>query len=179
MNGIEYKGIKKPKPVIVKPPKISYRQTNFFQFGRFVLNRGRLNKENILLVKYPKNNGPVSKIRRTSITNDFKNLINDLFDTSTINIELQKQLGQKEQDLFELLLKLAGLDIQLNYKKHIMTVEDYKARFEVLRGAIMAGNHNPEIVKELINIIDILSNESIGIISQEDKKDLQNYLFNI
>lgn len=179
ISGIEYRGIKPIKEKKQIKKEKSYRETNYFSFGKFILNRGRLNNENILLVKYHKNNGPVSKIRRTKISDDFKNLINDLFDSEIINTELQKELNEKEQDLFELLLKLAGLDIQLNYKRYVKSIDDYKKRFNILRGAIIAGNHNPEIIQELINIIDLLSNNTLKIISIEDSNDFKDYLNSI
>jgi len=170
-KGIEYKGITKPKKTKEKKQRISYKETYFIPFGKFVLNIDRLNRENILLIKYPKNNGP-TLIKRTSITDDFKNLINDLLDTNIINTDLQKELNEKEQDLFHSLLKKAGLDLQLNYKRISKTVEDYKNRFEILRGALIAGNNSDDIINELKDIILLLSNKSVNVISETDAKML-------
>lgn len=166
-KGIEYENVapKKQKPY---KNKINYKEVNYYTFGKFVLNRKRLNDENILLVKYPKSNAPVPKIRRTKITDDFKNLINDMLDTQQINIQLQKELSDEEQDLLDLLLGLAGIKDKLGFRKVSKDINDYMKRFEVLRGAIVAGNDSPDIRTELIEIIDLLSNKTIGKITPLD-----------
>ena len=167
MKGLEYENIK-PKQHKKYKNKKQYREINYYSFGKFILQRKLLNDENILLIKYPVSFAPVPKIRRTKISDDFKAIINDLLDTQKINIQIQKELNDKEQELFELLINLAGLKDVLNYNRVYKDVKYYVDKFEVLRGSIIAGNDNDEIINELIDIIDLLSNKSIGKISLSD-----------
>jgi len=51
-------------------------------------------------------------------------------------------------------------------------VEDYKKRFEILRGALIAGNDSDEIINELKDIILLLSNKSVNVISETNAKML-------
>ena len=173
MKGLEYENIK-PIPKKKYKNKIRYSEVNYYCFGKFILQRKLLNDENILLIKYPKSLAPVPKIRRTKVSDDFKAIINDLLDTQKINIQLQKELNDKEQNLFELLINLAGLKDVLNYSRVYKDIQYFINKFEVLRGSIIAGNDNDEILKELFNVIDILSNENVGIISIDDAKMLKN-----
>jgi hypothetical protein len=175
MKGLDYENIK-PKPIKKYKNKIRYSEINYYAFGKFILQRKLLNDENILLIKYPVSLAPVPKIRRTKISDDFKAIINDLLDTQKINIQLQKELNDKEQNLFELLINLSGLKDVLNYNRVYKDVKYYMDKFEVLRGSIIAGNDNDEIKKELIDVIDLLSNKSIGKISITDATLLKNEL---
>lgn len=137
--------------------KANFKNTYYIPFGKFVLNKKKLNDDNILLIKYPVSFAPVPKIKRTIISNDFKSIINDLFDTQRINTQTQKKLSMKELDLFELLLKLAGLTEVLKYKRITKNIEDYKQRFRILQGSINAGNDSEEIINELREIINVLA----------------------
>jgi hypothetical protein len=171
-QGLIFEDVKKKEMKKYKPRKCNYKEVNFYAFGKFILNRKRLNDENILLIKYPVSNAPIPKIKRTPITDEFKNLINDLLDTKKINIETQKKLTKKEADLFELLLRLSGLTDHLNYTRVSKDINDYKKRFEVLQGSLNAGNDSDIIIDELKEIILLLSNKTVGIISLEDKQML-------
>jgi hypothetical protein len=149
--------------------KTSFREKNYKEFGKFIINHAKLNK-NILLIKYPKSLAPVSKIRSTKISNDFKNLIVDLLDTETINVVLQKKLKLNEVELFELLLRVSGLKEQLNYKKIEQSDEDLVHRFYILRGELTAGNDSEIMKQELISVINILNSK--GKINNTDAIEL-------
>lgn len=166
-----------PSPKNVKKKhKISYKEINYYTFGKFILNRKILNDENILLIKYPKSHGNVPKLRRTIISDTFKNLINDLLDTQQLNIQIQKNLTDKEQDLLDLLLSLSLLKKQLNFSKQYKDINDYVIRFKILQGSISAGNDSDDIKNELIDIINILSNPIINKISIDNAIMLKDCL---
>ena len=149
-------------------PKKSTVERRYVKFGKFVLNHFQLNK-NKLLVKYPGSMGPVPKIRGTIITNDFKSLMQDLLDTHRINTAIQKKLSKSEAEMFGLLIRLAGLTEQLDYKEREMSIDDYIHRFDILRGELQAGNDSKIMKEELIELIGILN--KAGKINDNDSKE--------
>jgi hypothetical protein len=155
----------------IKGTKNSYIVTRYIRFGKFNLNHFQLNN-NILLVKHPASHGPVAKIRRTQVSNNFKSLLHDLLDTQKINTALQKRLSTTEMDLFELLINLSGLAEQLDYSRQTMSVDDHVDNFEVLRGELVAGNTSKILKEELIGVIQILNAEPINKISDKDAIEL-------
>ena len=152
-----------------------YNPDNYYSFGKFIINKKLLNKH-ILLVKYPISYAPIPKIKRQDISNELQTLLIDLIDTQEINKQIQKNLNIHDMQLFETIINLSGLKQQLKYNRIYKTVQDHMDRFIILQGALNAGNHNIVIINELINIIDILNNESIGVISNEDSKMLKDCL---
>lgn len=143
----------------------------YVPFGKYILNTKQL-QNNILLIKNKKGLAPIAKLKRTVISDDFKNLITDLIDTQTINIELQKELQKEEVFLFEKLLSLCNLKEVLNYKRYSKTVDDYIHRLTIIQGSFNAGNTSDILKEEAIDIIKVLSNPIINIISLNDAEML-------
>ena len=154
-----------------------YNPNNYYEFGKFIINKKLLNT-NILLVKYPISFSPVPKIKRQSISDDFKVFIIDLLDNGELNIHLQKNLNNHDVKLLEDLLNLSSLKKQLNYERQYKSVQDYMDRFLILQGWINAatGSRNETIITELFDIIDLLSNKTINRISTEDAIMLKDCL---
>lgn len=167
-------GVAKRKPKKRVPTQ--FELDNYHVFGKFILNRHRLNNKNILLIKYPKSMGPVQKLPGQEISDTFKNLINDILDTQRINIDLQRELTEEEDSLLELLLRLAGLKQKLQYQTVPVSVETYVKRFNILKGSMASGNDSWEVKRELRDIINLLSNPTIGKISVEQAKELLEVL---
>ncbi len=147
-------------------------KAHYKTFGRFIINCDLLVHNNILLVKYSGSYGPVNTLKRTKIGDDLKNAILELLDSSKINYELLKDCNHHDRQVFERLIKRAGLDKQLDYDKNLCKMNEtgLKLRFEILRGEILADNNNQEIVDELKYVINELM--EIKVISPSDGKDL-------
>jgi hypothetical protein len=156
--------------VVTDAKKANYR---YVRLGKFDLNHYKL-KENILLLKYPVSRAPVGKIRATKISDEYKALLHDLMDTQKINTVLQRRLNKSESALFELMIRLAGLTEQLDYKKQVMTVDDYIHRFDIARCELSAGNDSSLLKEELIELIEILNGH--GKIDDSDSKEFISML---
>ena len=145
-------------------------------FGKFILNMDLLVHNNILLVKYSGSYAPVPTLKRTKIGDDLKNTILELLDNSKVNYELLKECSHHDRQTFEKLIIRAGLHKQLNYDQNLSKMNEtgLKLRFEVLRGEILAGNNNQEIVDELLFVIKELT--ELRVISESDCMDLLNEL---
>lgn len=153
----------KKKTAILKAQK-----KNFIQFGKLQLNTTNL-KKNRLSVTYP-SGGPVGNGlgKAVQISNELVSLLTILLQTQKIDVEEQKKLPPHDAKLFETLIKKSGLVERLHYSPHVTTIADHLKRYNVLRGGLNAGNHAPEIVTELIQLTELLSNPAIGRISKSD-----------
>jgi ribosomal protein S3 len=89
---------------------------------------------------------------------------------------LFKKLTFRDNNIFENLITRAKLVNQLGYHKIEKKLDEdqLKVRFEVLRGQLLIGNDNADIIEELIHIINELF--KINKISEQDKNDLINSL---
>lgn len=143
----------------------------YVPFGKYILNTKQL-KNNVLLIKNKKGLAPIAKLKRTVISDDLKNLLTDLIDTQTINIELQKELNNNEIVLFEKLLSLCQLKDILNYIRYSKTVDDYLHRLSIIQGSFNAGNTSNILKQEAIDIIKVISNPIINKISLEEAEML-------
>lgn len=173
MSGLKFDNITVIKPKNFKRVKTieDLIEKLYVPFGKYILNTKQL-QNNILLIKNKKGLAPIAKLKRTEITDDFKNLITDLIDTQKINIELQKELQKEEVFLFEKLLSLCNLKEVLNYKRYSKTVDDYIHRLTIIQGSFNAGNTSDILKQEAIDIIKVLSNPIINIISLNDAEML-------
>jgi hypothetical protein len=145
-------------------------KAHYKTFGKFMINMDLLHA-NELLVKYV-SYAPVYKIKRTQISTYFTDFLSDLLDNGTINVDLYKKLTFKDNRIFENLIVRAKLANQLGYHKieQKFDEEQLKTRFEIIRGEIVAGHSNAELIEELIFVIKELF--KIGKISDNDKQEL-------
>lgn len=142
---------------------------NFVQFGaKVAIHRPKLEAGTVYL-KYQKSLGPINSFRgMVKITPELKRLLIDLLDSGEINVDLQKQLDVPSAALFEKMLTVAKLKTVLHYKKAEKTVSDHVARWEILRGGFIAGNHSEELRKEIIELTKLLSSPMVGRMSEEN-----------
>ena len=160
---------------MVQPGIECKNKAHYKTFGRFIINMDLLD-DNILLVKYSGSYAPVPSLKRTKIGDDLKNAILELLDCSKINYDLLKDCSHHDRQVFERLIKRAGLDKQLEYDKNLCKMNEtgLKLRFEVLRGEVLSGNNNQEIVDELLYVIKELM--ELKVISASDGKELSEEL---
>ena len=129
---------------------------SYREFGKFIIQYKFL-LDNILLVKY-KSYAPIPTIKRQDISDDLKDIIINIFDTGEINYQLGKTLIQSEKDLLTSLITKSGLKEQLKFNKvHLLEdIKDIINDFNVLKGIIIAGNDNPDIITKIKVVLDKL-----------------------
>lgn len=129
---------------------------SYREFGKFIIQYKFL-LDNILLVKY-KSYAPIPTIKRQDISDDLKDIIINIFDTGEINYQLGKTLNQSEKDLLTSLITKSGLKEQLKFNKvHLLEdIKDIINDFNVLKGIIIAGNDNPDIITKIKVVLDKL-----------------------
>jgi hypothetical protein len=138
---------------------------NFYGFGKFRISREML-LDNVLSVYYRKWGRPSSQIlkRNTPISETFKNLLFKAIKEKRIDVVQYYKLNADEKHMFKTLVSKAGLTDLLDsafgndgYGDEIKEVDEAAERFELVRGQILAGNNNPAIIKELVQLLDVLS----------------------
>lgn len=155
----------------INPEKTTYLD-NYVQFG----NKTQINikklEDNIILIKYIKNLGPLKKFpAQKNISDELKLIFQDVIETGRINVDTQKKLSHSDVKLFEKVLVLCKLKTHLNYKPYVPTIDDHIERFELLRSSLVAGNQSEEIKQELIELIKLLSNPFVSKISSSDAQE--------
>ena len=122
---------------------------NYIEFGKFMINTKFLN-DNTLLIKY-KSYAPVPSLKRQSISDLMKSILQELLITKDLNYSLLSDLETNEKELFKLMIKKAGLMTALNYDESKMndSVKKLIEKFNIYKGQIIAGNNNSEIIKDI------------------------------
>jgi hypothetical protein len=155
-----------------KPNQFNYREHYYRPFGRLIISTQALNNEDVpyLLLKHnTKLFSPIPKLRRTKISSEFRKLMNNYLEHNVISTELQKELSDDEQNLLKLAMYVAKIDGFIFQSKSIF---DYIKKFNLLKGALIAGSNSDEVKSELKEIITILSNPIIKKISPEYADEL-------
>ena len=157
--------------MLINPAKTTYLD-NYIQFGnKTQINIKKLDN-NIILIKYIKNLGPLKNFpAQKGISNELKLILQDLVETGKINVDAQKKLSQSDIKLFEKILVLCKLKTHLQYKPYVPTIDDHIERFELLRSSLVAGNQSEEIKQEFIQLIKLLSNPFVSKISVQDAQE--------
>ena len=157
--GFKHKRIKVGKGITLKENK----KPNYKTFGKYVIHVGHLVDKNVANFKYP-SLASIPSIKPIPITDDYKDFILDMLENERPNERLLKRLSTEEQKHFERVLKGAGLLNEFKIKK--IGDEEEKneiERFNILRGEVLAGNNNDNVLKELkLLIVKFVNDGRIG-----------------
>jgi hypothetical protein len=154
------------------PNKFNYREHYYRPFGRLIISTQALNNEDVPYLLLKHNTAlfsPIPKLRRTKISISMRALLNNYLEHNVISTELQKELTDDEQNLLKLAMYVAKIDGFIFQSK---TIEDYIKKFNLLKGALVAGSNSDTLKTELKQIITILSNPIIKKISPEYADEL-------
>lgn len=142
-------------------------EERYVGFGQLVINKPSLFKNHRLAVKYKTSLGSVAKFPSRQVSSKFADLIKTILDEQKINHTLLSELSDDEKDLFFNLVKRAKLESKLGMSGYRTKEQDeqYK-RFEILKGQVLAGNNNKQVLKDLKQMI--LKFMSDGTISYQE-----------
>jgi hypothetical protein len=153
---------------------IKVKYANYKELGKLMVNMELLSN-NILLVKY-KSYAPLSTLRRCNISDELKDLILYLFDTNEIDFPSARKLSMNEKEKLDILITRSGLKLQLHYTKNKLRedIKDVIEEFEILKGEILAGNDNPEIVEKVTETLNKLVDA--GKVTKADAQEILSEL---
>lgn len=144
----KHRRIKIGKGIEVREKKPHYKT-----FGKYVIHMGHLLDRNIANFKYP-SLGSIPSIRPLNISDDYKEFILDTLENEKPNERILRKLPIEEQKHFERVVLGAGLLNTFSLKRVGENEEKKEVdRFNILRGEILAGNNNENVIKELKGLV--------------------------
>ena len=119
-------------------------------FGNIVIMLQKLYYKNILSVR-SKSGRIIDGLNNSKVSNPFVDIIMDMYADKDVS-SLIKTLKTDEKNLMNSILYQAGL-----HKKYLIntneTLTELKDKHKIIEGEILAGNNNPELLKELNSIL--------------------------
>jgi len=135
-------------------------EPKFIPIGRYLINKNKLNN-NIIAIKRPKGS-IITKLPSQRVTKHMGNIIRKIIGGSIPTYDDYNELNDDEK----IFLKKIANETQITDKLSIPTPkksEDDKEinQFEILKGQILSGNDNPDLVKQFKTIILKLSKKDL------------------
>lgn len=128
-------------------------------FGKYVIHMKHLKGKGVANFKYP-SLGSIPSIKPKPITEEYREFILDVLETGRPNERQLRRLSDDEREHFERVCLGAGLLEHFKMKR--TGDEDDKERvdrFNILRGQVLAGNNNENVIKELRGLVVRFINE--------------------
>ena len=146
------KSKKHPKysTVVGRGIKLS-EEPKYVEFGKFILSLPKFEK-NVLDVKYVKSGARHQQLNNIQISDELQEIINNYIDTRKLNTKMVKKLESAEKNVLSKLINGSGLvhDFKIEHNENEKKENE---RFEMLKGIYLAGNDNPEILKEFKHLL--------------------------
>jgi hypothetical protein len=136
------------------------------EFGKFVIDKHRLDQQGILHFKH-KSLGN-TKFKPLPVSEDTKELMNDVLSTGKMNHKHFSKLPNNEQSYLYNVIQGAGL--LEHFKLKLPNDKEDENRFEILKGEYLAGNNSIPLIRELRALVVKFSNE--GKITKRQMTDL-------
>ena len=150
------KGTGLAKRTRIRVPKVKVgvgiadkKEPPYRQLGKYVIHWKQLNDNDMLNVKY-KSLGRIPQFKPIPISDVFKDYLVDVMETGKHNNRHYETIPVEERKIWEKIVNGAGLAEQLKIKKTKSNEDETEMeRFEMLKGQYIAGNNNPNVVREL------------------------------
>jgi len=136
------------------------------EFGKFVIDKHRLDQQGVLHFKH-KSLGN-TKFKPFPVSDDTKELMNDVLSTGKMNHKHFSKLPNNEQSYLYNVIQGAGL--LEHFKLKLPNDKEDENRFEILKGEYLAGNNSVSLIRELRSLVVKFSNE--GKITKRQMTDL-------
>ena len=101
-------------------------------------------KDNLLSIKYSKNEAPHSQLRPRSISTALRGLIEDVI-ANNYNEKVYQMLEDDDKRTFKKIVKVLKLPIDT----YDDLDKEYQKNYELLKGQFMSGNNSPEVKNAL------------------------------
>ena len=117
----------------------------YVPFGRFILNKHRLNN-GVMMMRYAKG-GAIKTIPTQKVKKSFVEVMKTILSKKNPSYDQIDKLDNDERNQLHNILQLARLDDQFSVPMP-SDIDKDNNRFEILRGQIIAGNDNPDLIKD-------------------------------
>ena len=138
-------------------PKEPTPQQRAYLSDKFYIDLKKLD-DNILSVKYTQNNAGIPNFKVQDISNDVKDLVEDVI-CDRYDDRLFKKLGEKDRRIFQRFVRAVKIDLNVKDDDDKLRQQ----RYEILVGEFQSGNNSPENKNELKKyMVDALSEGKIS-----------------
>lgn len=128
-------------------------------FGKYVIHMKHLKGKGVANFKYP-SLGSIPSIKPKPITEEYREFIIDVLETGKPNERQFRRLSEDEREHFERVCSGAGLLEHFRMKRTGDDEDKERVdRFNILRGEVLAGNNNENVIKELRGLVVRFINE--------------------
>lgn len=142
-----------------RPRETVLIRRNYKRFGKLQINLTEL-YSNKLMVSYA-TGSPFKKIPTQNISQDFSTILTDMLENNgnnEVNEDILGRMSAKERDTFKIILDSSGLRGKaIKIRDKPRTINQMIARLEVIQGSVLAGGDAPELYKEAIDLIKVLT----------------------
>ena len=143
--------------------------SEFIPFGRYLLSLKQLQKNRFMLRTKSKN--PVLSFRTITLTRRTKAVIQNLLRQNPISFEDIDALNEEEKEQIDTIVSKTEITDRLKIPNTKKTrLERDLNKFNVLRGSIIAGGDNIEMLRDFRKLLLSLSNS--GYISKKETGDV-------
>jgi len=187
-NGLSKRGRGRPRGNgIIK----SYKQTisenlntdkgleearRFVKFGKYLINTNKLN-DNILSLKIP-SGGVVVGHPTIKITSNFKKIVKNMIDNVNPSFKDLQSLSDTEKNYLYTISKKANILDKFSIPTPDMSEDDKDINeYEILKGEIMAGNDNKDLIKKFKAKIIKMSNS--GLLNKKEVSSILHDLLSL
>jgi hypothetical protein len=126
----------------------------FLKFGKYYINVKLLDSNILQLLSGLNYKNKVSWLnsRKITISDELAALLHYVIDTNQLDTQLQDKLDVGDSLLFDKIITKSNLSKKLNFKSQKFT-QSKQERFDIIRGAFLAGNHSIDIKNELVSLL--------------------------
>ena len=132
---------------------------DYVQFGRYMLSLKQLSKGKFML--RTKSRNPVLSFKTITLTKKTKAIVQKLLQDIDVSFEEVDALNEDERNILNQILEKSEINTRLkvpNTKKTQLEKDLHK--FNVLRGSIISGGDNVEMLKDFRRLLLHLTNEN-------------------
>jgi hypothetical protein len=132
----------------------------YVPFGRYIINRNKLN-DGVIMIKRP-NGSFMGDIQSRRVSNKLKNVFDKIIGGAIPSYQDFAKLDEDEKQYLHYVSKKANLLDKLNVPTPNKDEEEKMTnRYEILRGQLVAGNDNRELIKEFKKLILDMSDKQL------------------
>ena len=143
--------------------------SEFIPFGRYLLSLKQLQKNKLMLRTKSKN--PVLSFKTITLTKKTKSIVQKLLQDIEITFEEIDALSEDEKNDIDTIVSFTNINDRLKIPNTRRSKLEQKLnKFNVLKGSIIAGNDNENLLREFRMLLVELNSE--GYISKKETADI-------
>ena len=149
----------KPKSIKLKMSGVIEKEPSYVPFGRYAINKHKLASD-IFMLRTPKG-GAIPRLLTQKLSNKLSKIIKTIADKGTPSFEAIGDLETLDKEILHKILQESQISsISTPNPSRDQDEKDHR-RFLILKGELISGNNNKDLIKELKTLIVRLMSKEI------------------